>query len=202
MQITDIKRQEKRQGRFSIYADGKYAFSLSDWQLAKSGIKLGREISKVDLDDLKYQSEFGKIYDRTLMWLGMRPRSECEIDQYLKKKTDNQETIAAVKEKVAQINQINDRAFAESWVNSRRSLKSTSKYRLAQELRQKRISDEIISAVLSEDETTDLETIIQIIEKKSRQSRYKDQDKMMAYLSRQGFRYDDIKAAFMQLAEK
>ncbi len=201
MKITDIKRQQKRQERFSVYADDKYIFSLSDWQLAKSGIKVGLEIDRADLDKLKNQSEFGKIYDRTLMWLALRPRSEWEILQYLKRKTDNEETRDDVMQKVGEINQINDLAFAESWVNSRRALKNTSKYRLIQELRQKRISDEIISQVLAEDEITDVETIKQIIIKKSHQSRYKDQEKLIAYLARQGFRYDDIKEAIKQQAE-
>jgi len=201
MKITDIKLQVKRQGRFSIYADGKYAFSLSDWQLAKSGIKIGLEIDKADLNKLKHESDFGKIYDRTLMWLSLRPRSEWEIDEYLKRKTDDPQTIKEIKQKIVEINQVNDLKFAESWVSSRRSLKNTSKYRLTQELRQKRVSQDVISQVLADDEVTDQETLKKLIIKKSSQSRYKDEDKLIAYLARQGFRYDDIKQALKQSAE-
>jgi regulatory protein len=201
MKITDIKQQQKRQGRFSIYADGKYVFSLSDWQLAKSGIRIGLEFDKKDLDKLKTDSEFGKIYDRTLMWLGLRPRSEWEIDEYLRRKTDQVEVRDEIKQKIADINQIDDQRFAESWVASRRSLKNVSRYRLTQELRQKRIDQSIIDRVLTQDETTDIETLKKLVAKKSAQSRYKDEDKLIAYLARQGFRYDDIKQAISQLAE-
>jgi regulatory protein len=201
MKITDIKQQQKRQGRFSIYADGKYAFSLSDWQLAKSGIRIGLEFDKKELDKLKTDSEFGKIYDRTLMWLGLRPRSEWEIDEYLRRKTDQVEVRDEIKQNIADINLIDDQRFAESWVASRRSLKNVSRYRLTQELRQKRIDQSIIDRVLTQDETTDIETLKKLVVKKSAQSRYKDEDKLIAYLARQGFRYDDIKQAISQLAE-
>jgi len=65
----------------------------------------------------------------------LRPRSEWEIDEYLKRKTDDPQTIKEIKQKIVEINQVNDLKFAESWVSSRRSLKNTSKYRLTQELR-------------------------------------------------------------------
>lgn len=201
MKITDIKQQQKNLSRFSIYADGKYVFSVSDWQVGSLGIKIGQEISADEIKKHKQDSDFGKIYDRTLRWLALRPRSEWEINTCLAKKTDNQEVIEEIKLKLAGLSQINDEAFARSWVNSRRSLKLTSKYRLRQELLQKHVAGEVISKVLADDETEDLEIIKKTIIKKQRQTRYQDHEKMMAYLSRQGFRYDEIKQALEQLRD-
>jgi len=63
------------------------------------------------------------------------------------------------------------------------------------------VSQDVISQVLADDEVTDQETLKKLIIKKSSQSRYKDEDKLIAYLARQGFRYDDIKQALKQSAE-
>jgi regulatory protein len=201
MKITDIKLQQNKRGRYSIYVDGKYSFSLSDWQFAQAKLSVGQDIEPADLQSYKDDSAFGKTFDRTLMWLSLRSRSEWEIDEYLHKKTSDDQVIERIKEKVRGLKQIDDLAFARSWVSSRRSLKSVSRRRLRQELAQKRVSKDVIETVLGEDEVGDLETIRQIITKKSRQSRYQDKDKMMAYLARQGFSYEDIKAALMTPVE-
>jgi SOS response regulatory protein OraA/RecX len=65
------------------------------------------------------------------------------------------------------------------------------------ELRAKRISDDIISQILSEDETDERETLKTLIAKK--RSRYPDDQKLMQYLARQGFEYDEIKAAMQEI---
>ena len=44
MKITDIKAQVRRAGRYSIFVDGKYAFSLSDTALLEQKLKLGQEL--------------------------------------------------------------------------------------------------------------------------------------------------------------
>ena len=90
---------------------------------------------------------------------------------------------------------MDDQKFAESWVNSRRLLKNTSKRKLRAELLAKRVDESIINQVLEADETDDVEQIKKIIAIKSKQSRYQDQQKLMAYLQRQGFGYSDIKQA-------
>jgi regulatory protein len=80
-------------------------------------------------------------------------------------------------------------------VESRRLLKATSKRKLAMELKQKRIAEDIITQVLAEDETDERHVLRDLIAKKRTQTRYQDEQKLLAYLMRQGFNYDDIKAA-------
>jgi hypothetical protein len=50
MKITDIKQQVKRQARYSIFVEGKYAFSLSEPELMKSGIQIGRDYTEEELE--------------------------------------------------------------------------------------------------------------------------------------------------------
>jgi SOS response regulatory protein OraA/RecX len=53
----------------------------------------------------------------------------------------------------------------------------------------------VIRQVLEEDETTDRDTLKQLVIKKRQQSRYQDDTRLMQYLARQGYGYDDIKKA-------
>jgi regulatory protein len=195
LKITDIKQQVKRQGRYSIFIDGKYLFSLSESELMSSGIRIGKEYSQAELEQLQQTAVLDKAYMRSLDYLARRPRSEWEIRDYLKRKEYDSPTIDTILNKLSIKGYIDDTKFAQSWVASRRALKPTSLRRLQMELRQKYVAPEVIERVLAEDGTEELAVLKEMIQKKRTQSRYQDKDKLMQYLARQGFRYDDIKQA-------
>ncbi len=191
--ITNIKQQVKNKERLSIFVDKKYSFSLSTWQFTSAGLKVGSEITDKELAELQADSDFGKFYDRTLMWALLRPRSSWEVKDYLRRKTDDEGLQTAVYEQLVNKKYIDDEDFAQRWVNNRRLLKSVSKLKLRQELLKKRVSKEIINQTLETDETDEQEVLKELIEKKRRITRYRDDRKLMEYLARQGFRYGDIK---------
>jgi regulatory protein len=195
VKISDIKQQVKRANRYSIYADGKYVFSLSEQELVASGIRIGNEYTESEFEGLQQTAELDKAYMRALDLLARRPRSCWEMEQYLKRKDYDVSVVAKTLKHLNDRELLNDEAFARSWVASRRLLKQTSKQRLKQELRQKRVADDLITLVLEEDEATDMEMLQGLIEKKRRQTKYQDDEKLVQYLVRQGFYYSDIKGA-------
>lgn len=195
MKITDIKQQQKRGDRYSIYIDGKYVFSLSELELLNSGLGIGRELNKEELAALKDTARLDKAYDRALNYVAIRRRSEWEIREYLKRKEYEPEVVEATLGRLSDKGYSDDLAFAKAWVENRRLLKATSKRRLQQELRAKRVSDDVIQQVLSQDETDEREVLKELVARKRQQTRYRDDLKLMQYLSRQGYSYDDIKTA-------
>jgi regulatory protein len=195
MKITAIKQQVKRADRYSIYGDGKYLFSFSESELLSSGIKIGQELDESNLNELKGKAVLDKAYDRSLNLISHRLRSEWELRDYLKRKDYDEDVQEATVSRLRDRGYINDAEFARRWVENRRLLKATSKRRLAQELRQKRISDEIINQTLEADETDELEVLKDLVERKRKQTKYQDDLKLMQYLARQGFSYDLIKTA-------
>ena len=84
--ITDLKLGVKNQDRVNVYVNDKFAFSLDISQVVDFKIKKGLIISEDKFLELKKASEFGKLYQRTLEWVLMRPHSERETRDYLKKK--------------------------------------------------------------------------------------------------------------------
>lgn len=193
MKITDIKQQIRRQGRYSIYIDSKYGFSLSENELLANNIRIGNEYTKDGFEKLQKTALLDKAYMQILNLLARRPRSRWELEQYLKQKYHDVSVITETLKHAEEKGHINDMRFAESWVNNRRLLKSISKRRLMQELRQKHVSDDIIRHVLVEDEIDENAVIRNMVEKKRQQIRYQDDTKLIQYLLRQGFSYGDIK---------
>jgi regulatory protein len=198
MKITDIKQQVKRQGRYSLYVDGKYSFSLSEPELMKSGIRIGREYDQQELEELQQTAVLDKANMRALDYLSRRPRSEWELRDYLKRKDYDSPTIDTTLNKLSDYGYIDDLKFAQSWISSRRLLKPTSLRRLRQELMQKHVSQEVIEEALQVDEGDEQAALKDMIAKKSSQSRYQDREKLIAYLLRQGFNYSDIKTALQE----
>lgn len=194
MKITAIKQQVKRADRYSIYVDGKYSFSLGENELLRLGLHSGQEITEQELANYRDESDYGKLFDKTLNLLSFRLRSEWELRDYLKRKKAEPEIIEKILNKLSINGYVDDEQFARRWVENRRLLKTTSRRRIAQELKQKRISNDIIDKVLAEDkeETDEREVLRELVDKKKH--RYPDQTKLMQYLARQGYSYEDIKA--------
>lgn len=199
MQVTDIKQQVKRQDRYSIFVDSKYAFSLSENELMNSGLRIGREYTQPELDELVQTAVLDKAYMRALDLLSRRARSEWELRDYLRRKDYDQEVINSTMSRLEKAGYVDDLAFARAWIDNRRLLKSISRRKLWQELKQKRIADDIIEEALAEDETDEAKVLQDLIAKKRQQSRYQDKEKLLAFLMRQGYQYDDVRSAMAEL---
>lgn len=196
--ITDIKQQVKRQQRYSVYVDGKYSFSLSEHELLLQGLRIGQEFDESAFNQVQETAVEDKAYMRALDLLARRPRSQWEMEQYLKRKGYEHNTIDKILSKLTKRGLLDDQKFAESWVSDRRLLKSVSKRRLLQELQQKHVSHIIAEHVIAQDEVDEVAVLRELIAKKRTQTRYQDSQKLMAYLLRQGFSYADVKS---ELAE-
>lgn len=193
MKITDIKQQEKRKDRYSIFIDGKYSFALSENGLLQSGLKIGQELNKSELAELKNNAKVDKGVYRALDLISRRPRSRWELEDYLKRKKYDENEIAVVLQTLNTKGYINDQDFARRWVENRRLLKPISQRKLRLELKQKRINDDVIKEVVDSDKTDEKQVLKELIDKKRTQTRYQDKQKLIAYLARQGFSYGDIK---------
>lgn len=192
MKITGIKQQVKRPDRYSIYIDEKYVCSFSEPELFNLGLRIGRELTPEQLEDLKNDAVRDKAYYRSLDLVSRRLRSEWELRDYLKRKEYTPDIIDMTVERMIERGYIDDRLFAQRWVENRRLLKPTSKRRLQQELQAKRVSRTVIDELFAADETDEREALRELVEKKAR--RYPDKLKFMQFLARQGYGYDDIKA--------
>ena len=193
--VTDIKQAVKNENRVNVFVNNKYSFSLDIAQLVDFKIKKGQAITEVELEKFKNASEFGKLYQRTLEWVLVRPRSTREVKDYLFKKSiqpikskdpetkktilkkptvDRAQFADQIINRLGEKGYLDDERFAKYYVENRFVKKGISKKRLGLELAQKGIAKEIIDQVL--DIRSDEEEIRKIIAKKSK--RY-DADKMM-----------------------
>ncbi|MBR5648001.1 RecX family transcriptional regulator [Candidatus Saccharibacteria bacterium] len=186
LKITDIRQAVKNENRVNVFVNGKYSFSLDIAQVVDLHVKKGMVISGEQLEEFKKASEFGKLYQRALEWSLTRPHSEREVNDYLYKKIYERKLdknyIGLIIEKLKAKRYVDDEAFARWYVENRFVKKGISRKKLSMELMKKGVAREIIDTVL--DLRNDEEEIKKIIAKK--RAKY-DDDKLIAYLCRQGF---------------
>lgn len=217
--ITDLRQGVKNENRVNVFVNGKYSFSLDVSQVVDFHIKKGLLISAEQLEEYKKASDFGKLYQRTLEWVLTRPRSERETRDYLRRKllqkfrghfaTNGEQVSEArpvttgeserVRENLQELSDdiitrliskgyLDDVKFAAYYVENRFVKKGISQKRLRMELTKKGVSSNIIDEVLGG--RNDEEEIKKMIMKK--RGRY-DDEKLTAYLCRQGFDYQLVK---------
>ena len=201
MKITAIKAQVKQAGRYSLFVDDKYSFSLSDMALLEAKITVGQEVTEQDIKAYKQLSDDDKLYNRTLGYIAMRPRSRWEIQFYLERKKAPTPLIEQILNKLSIANLIDDRKFAESYVHDRRLLRPTSRRKMTMELKKKRVPEEIIREAIGHEDEDEKSALTEMVERKRRQTKYQDDAKLMQYLAGQGFGYSDIKSALQKTDE-
>ncbi|MDB5176669.1 MAG: hypothetical protein JWN75_337 [Candidatus Saccharibacteria bacterium] len=211
MKITGLTSQQKDKNRINVMVDGKYRFSLDIYQVADLGIRVGKEYTDNELTELETESQFGKLYARALEYCLMRPHSAREVRDYLYRKTQvsrsrnrktgeikerpgvSKEVTKRVFDRLVDKGYIDDEKFALYWVENRSLTKGASRRKLQAELRSKGVENSIIENHLASTDRSDENEIQKIIIKK--RNKYPDDQKLMQYLARQGFAFDDIKSA-------
>lgn len=213
MKVTALTAGKRDPNRVNVSVDGTFRFSLTVSQVVDTGLKVGRELTDDDLTALEERSQYGKLYQRALEYVLMRPRSAWEVREYLRRKTKEQrykkrsgETAIRpgvdplltdeVFQRLIAGGYVDDQRFAAFWVEHRHQRKGASRRKLEAELRGKGVEPAVIAQAVGDSERSDDNELQKIIARK--RARYSDDSKLMAYLARQGFRYDDIRAALDQ----
>lgn len=200
--ITDLKPQTRRTDRYNLYLDGSYKFPVSANTVLAAGLHVGMEISEEELLKVQQAAEIGNAHDKALNFLDLRRRSTKEIRDYLWRKEFEPHVTQAVIDRLTKAGLLNDEEFTRAWVRDRLLLKPKSKRALSAELFAKGIARETADVVLSElDSDDELDALRGSIDRRLRQTKYatrKNDDKLIAALAREGYKYSDIKSCLLQ----
>jgi regulatory protein len=208
MIITDIKPQERSPLRENIYLDGKFGFGISAEARFMAGIKIGQSLDEEQIHELVFADQVGKLFFSAQAFLAVRPRSEKEIRDNLKRKIEKgsyiepEKIIDKVIEKLGKLDLVSDEEFAKWWIEQRQKFRPKGERVLRAELYAKGVPREIIDQTFYKYEAPKGE-IDQIAEKKF--GSYKNlperefRTKMGSYLARRGYDWDEISSTIENL---
>lgn len=198
--ITALEVQKRDKERVNVFLDDEYAFSLS--LIHAAPLRKGQSLSDQEINQLKTQDQLQRAVDQAARFLSYRPRSSTEVRDNLKKRFDEL-TIDAAIQKLAELNYLDDRAFARYWVENRDTFKPRSTSALRYELRQKGLESSVVDEVLSDFDNES--SAYRAAEAKARRFRHFTRadfrNKISSYLQRRGFDYGTIRQALDQLED-
>jgi regulatory protein len=189
VKLTAIRAQQRERGRVNIDLDGEYAFSLQTILAAR--LTVGQDLSAQQIEQLQAADVVEKALERALGYLSYRPRSTDEIRRYLGKRALEPEAIEQVIQRLERAGLVDDRQFADFWVENRETFRPRGAWALRAEMRQKGIAEPVISAAL--DDLDERASAMRAAEPAARRYRRQEKDDfwrhLMGFLQRRGFPY-------------
>jgi regulatory protein len=201
--ITALKVQKKNPERLNIYLDGEFAFGLS--RIVAAWLSIGQELDQSQVDSLLAKDEIEVAYQRALKFLSYKARSAHEVQQKLSQVGFSEEVINIVVDRLLTKEYLDDKKFAELWVENRSAFRPRSYRVLSWELKQKKISEDIIQDVLqnADAEINLAEAAAQKYLRRLENLDYETfQKKMSGFLARRGFSYSIVKQVVKKLWEE
>ncbi|MDD3474699.1 MAG: RecX family transcriptional regulator [Candidatus Dojkabacteria bacterium] len=208
MIITDVQQQKRNTSRFNLYIDNKFYAGISANTLAKFNLYKEKEIDEEELQKILYQDLKQRFTDRVINNIARSPKTEFQIRRYLnelsfKKKgdwfdkeidIDSDNMFNEIVETLKELELLNDRTYAQLFVESRIKNKPRGKYVLISELISKGVDKNIAKEVCDELIEDEYDILKRTYYKKYKTYNLDLTDiKRVRYLQRKGFSYDLIK---------
>ena len=194
MTVTKIEPLSKT--RYKVYLDGQFAFTLYKGELSRYHIAEESVIGDDIYDSLRLiVVKRAKL--RAMHLLSDMGRTESQLRTKLKQGGYEEDAVEAAIRYVKSFGYINDMEYARSFIDSRKDRKS--KKELYAALLQKGVPAEIVEQVFEEadyGEKDSRQAIEALMRKKSynpETADVKEKQKMMGYLMRKGFSYQDVR---------
>ena len=211
MRITDLEPQVNNAERINVYVDGHFLLGVNGVIVLRMELRVGQELLPEQLEQLRSEEAEQQAVDRALNFLSFRPRSREEVRRYLRRKETPPYIIEAALARLDRLDFVNDRAFAQFWVENREQFNPRGSRALKNELRMKGVEREIVDTLV--DEQQDEQLALRAGRKKATSLlRLPNLDyltfrnRLGAFLQRRGFGYEvvthTVKALWKELKEQ
>ncbi|MFV9754615.1 recombination regulator RecX [Lactobacillus gasseri] len=147
--ITKISTQ-KRKGRYNIFIDNEYAFSVSERTLAERRLLKGTELSNEDIEEIKKAEADSHAIQLAMSYLSYQPRSVYEVLEYLNKHEISQDASQAAVQNLIELNYLNDNNFARLFIKNNLRVGKDGPRTVDRKLKQKGLAADVIQEALYE----------------------------------------------------
>ncbi len=189
LEVIDIRRGAFGEAVHFGFSDGS-SFFIHPEAALEYGIRTGTEISLDKLREVLFRSAAFAARDKAVDYLARREHSASELILKLRKKDYDHETAAAAVDMLKERGYVNDRRFAQMWVESRLRKHPEGRGSLLAGLARKGVSreeaQEVVSTTLTEEVRED--ALSRCTEKFLR-TKSADRQGLLTHLRRRGFDY-------------
>nr|WP_205536260.1 recombination regulator RecX [Paenisporosarcina cavernae] len=196
--ITKISRQKNNQERYNIYLDGKYEFAVDEAVLVQYELAKDRVLEDWERDEILFDEEVQKSFNKALHFLGFRMRSEKEVKDKLKKLGYGEAVIIEAVRKLYTLGFLNDEEFSKALMQTKKNSNKQGPRAIQQELMKKGIDKKLQESILNdyseEDQlATAREIRDKVIRKLTSKTPSQTKNKIQETLMRKGFNFEIIR---------
>ena len=194
MTVTKIEPVTKT--RYKVYVDGQFAFVLYKGELSRYHIAEDSELEEKTYQSIRKEIILKRAKLRAMHLLNYMGRTESQLRTKLLRNDYPSDIVEEAIAYVKSFGYINDAEYTRSFIENRKEKKSKKEIYAA--LCQKGLPKDLIETALEEcyaddDSIAAIEAIVRKKKFDPKSTDYKEMQKMMGYLVRKGFRYDDIR---------
>ena len=190
MVVTRVEAVTKT--KYKVYVDGQFAFILYKGELSRFHIAEDQELSQESYEKIRTEVILKRAKLRAMHLLNDMWRTEAQLREKLTRNEYPADIVEAAISYVKSFGYINDYEYARSFIESRKERKS-----------RREIYMQLVGKGVSREREDSTEAIRRLLEKKHydrENTTPEEKKKIMAYLVRKGFGYDDIRRT-MQIYE-
>lgn len=202
--ITKISQAVKNPDRVNIYINNQFWVGLGKNDLITLKLVSGRELTELEKQEIESASSKGKVIERAMRFALLRPRSCAEVKDYLVHRNKIEEEEADSVITYLQDREIlSDEKFAQWYLDYKLSSGVNGINKIKTELLKKKVSMQIITALLEKLNTNEefqneqhikiKEFADKIIKTIKARNNYELKSKLVQRLMARGFKYNDIK---------
>ena len=203
-QLTQIS--ETKKGRYALFFDGEFAFSLDAGTFADADLHQDDELEPWQIEELRKKSDTRRALDKAMDLLALRDHAAGELYDKLCRKFDPHSAAAAVA-RAGELGLLNDESFAR-----RRAAellrKRKSRREILMDLNAKGIDRDTAAAVVEdlgadEEEDPDLASARALVERQyASKLAHGKEPQVAAALARRGFSHSVIRTVLREAGDE
>lgn len=196
MIVTKLEAVTK--AKYKVYIEEKFAFVLYKGELSRYHVKEGQEITSETWEKIRKEVLLKRAKFRAMHLLNDMGRTEAQLRTKLKQSGYPEDIVSEALSYVKSFGYVNDLNYAKNFIDSRKDKKS--KKEIYMQLQGKGLSQDDIEQAMSEcyekeDSIAAIEKLVKKRHYEPENASYEETQKLMAYLVRKGFSYDDVRHA-------
>lgn len=147
--VTKVSAQ-KRPGRYNIFLEGKYAFSVAEKTLTNFVLLPGKELTSQQIEKIKQYDADAQASNLAARYLNYEPRSIYELLTYLKKHQITSEAAKAAVQELTDLGYLDDREYCRLFIKNNLQVGKSGPRDLERKLRQKGVAPDLIEETLAQ----------------------------------------------------
>lgn len=167
--ITKIARQKNNPERYNIYLNEEYAFPVDEAILIQFGLTKGKILEPFEIEEIAYEDEIRKAFNKGLNYLSYQMRSEHEVKKKLLDLGFGEAVILEAMQKLRSYGFLNDETYSKALLESKKRTMKKGPRAIKQDLIkkgiEKKLQDEVLEAYTYEEQ---LKLALEIAQKVAR----------------------------------